>query len=344
MLHWPMIALGWVVNIFERGEASHGPHPRDPRRAARDPRRGARAGDRAARRGRVPRPHLRLRRRRAGAARRRPARAGGQHGGDRGAHRLRQEHARQPDPAPVRRAAGHACSWTATTCGALPARACCAARSASCRRRRFLFSDTRARERGLRPARGRRRRDERVALGRRASRSSRKDVAGLPARATRPSWASAASRSPAARSSARPWRARWPSTRASWSSTTRSPRWTPRPRRRSCAGCASVMATRTTFLVSHRVSTVKDADLIVVLRGGPHRGAGHPRRAAGAGRLLRRPPPPAAPGGGDGDGRRERGGCHEDDPVDKSYDRALLRRLLRYLRPYKAAVLRSRSC
>ena len=24
MLHWPMIALGWVVNIFERGEASMG--------------------------------------------------------------------------------------------------------------------------------------------------------------------------------------------------------------------------------------------------------------------------------------------------------------------------------
>ena len=39
MLHWPMIALGWVVNIFERGEASHGPHPRDPGRAAGDPRR-----------------------------------------------------------------------------------------------------------------------------------------------------------------------------------------------------------------------------------------------------------------------------------------------------------------
>jgi len=33
-------------------------------------------------------------------------------------------------------------------------------------------------------------------------------------------------------------------------------------------GLRSVMATRTTFLVSHRVSTVKDADLIVVLREG----------------------------------------------------------------------------
>ena len=34
-------------------------------------------------------------------------------------------------------------------------------------------------------------------------------------------------------------------------------------------------------------------------------------------------------------------GFHEDDPVDKSYDRALLRRLLRYLRPYWAPVLAS---
>ena len=32
---------------------------------------------------------------------------------------------------------------------------------------------------------------------------------------------------------------------------------------------------------------------------------------------------------------------HEDDPVDKSYDRTLLRRLLRYLRPYWAPVLAS---
>ena len=32
-------------------------------------------------------------------------------------------------------------------------------------------------------------------------------------------------------------------------------------------GLRGVMATRTTFLVSHRVSTVQDADLIVVLQG-----------------------------------------------------------------------------
>jgi len=33
-------------------------------------------------------------------------------------------------------------------------------------------------------------------------------------------------------------------------------------------GLRDVMRTRTTFLVSHRVSTVKEADLILVLRGG----------------------------------------------------------------------------
>ena len=33
-------------------------------------------------------------------------------------------------------------------------------------------------------------------------------------------------------------------------------------------GLRAVMRTRTTFLVSHRVSTVKEADLIVVLREG----------------------------------------------------------------------------
>jgi ATP-binding cassette subfamily B protein len=33
-------------------------------------------------------------------------------------------------------------------------------------------------------------------------------------------------------------------------------------------GLRAVMATRTTFIVSHRVSTVKDADLIVVLKDG----------------------------------------------------------------------------
>ena len=40
MLHWPMIALGWVVNIFERGEASMGRLLEILDARARDPRRG----------------------------------------------------------------------------------------------------------------------------------------------------------------------------------------------------------------------------------------------------------------------------------------------------------------
>ena len=89
MLHWPMIALGWVINLFERGEASMGridalldtvPEIRDeaPARRCR-PSRGAVAfrgltfayGD-------TP-----------GAARHRPRGGGGEHGGHRGAHRRR---------------------------------------------------------------------------------------------------------------------------------------------------------------------------------------------------------------------------------------------------------------
>ena len=35
-LTWPIIALGWVINIFQRGTASMGPHQRNPDREARD--------------------------------------------------------------------------------------------------------------------------------------------------------------------------------------------------------------------------------------------------------------------------------------------------------------------
>ena len=45
-------------------------------------------------------------------------------------------------------------------------------------------------------------------------------------------------------------------------------RWTPTPRRRSCRGCAASCAQRTSIIVSHRVSTVRDADLILVLEEG----------------------------------------------------------------------------
>ena len=82
---------------------------------------------------------------------------------------------------------------------------------------------------------------------------------------------------------------------------------------------------------------------------GAHRGAGHPRRAGGP-RAASTPTSIAASSWRRRwRGRRERGSArgvsaasfHEDDAVAKSYDRTLLLRLLTYLRPYKAAVAAS---
>ncbi len=61
---------------------------------------------------------------------------------------------------------------------------------------------------------------------------------------------------------------------------------------------SSVLEKRTTLLVSHRISTVKQADLICVLENGKHRRARKPRGSTGRGRPLREPPPKAAPRGG----------------------------------------------
>ena len=107
-------------------------------------------------------------------------------------------------------------------------------------------------------------------------------------------------------------------------------------------GLREVLRQRTTFLVSHRVSTVKDADLIVVLRDGRIVERGTPRRAGRAGRLLRRPQPAPAARAGDRD-RRGRGmsAAPDDDPTTPASLR--LRRCCggcsRYLRPHASAVV-----
>ena len=235
MLHWPMIALGWVVNIYERGEASMGrildilhaePEIRD-----RDP---------------LP----------VSALRGEVEFRGLTFAYD-GAPVLHDVDLHVPAgttvaivgptgsgkstlvsliPRLFEAPAGHRASWTATTCARLPLSVLRGA-VGFVPQESFLFSDTVG---------------DNVAFGLPADAADRmarvhaaagiaqlEQGRGATSRAaSTPSWASAASRSPAARSSARPWPARWPPTRGSSSSTTRSARWTPTPRRRSCAGCA----------------------------------------------------------------------------------------------------------
>ena len=48
---------------------------------------------------------------------------------------------------------------------------------------------------------------------------------------------------------------------------------------------------RTSFVIAHRLSTVRGADRVVVLDERPHRGGGHARRAPGPRRPLRPPLP-----------------------------------------------------
>ena len=102
----------------------------------------------------------------------------------------------------------------------------------------------------------------------RRSRPHSPGVRGVSRRALKPWWASAASRSPADRSSARPSPAHCCAARPSSSSTTRWPAWTPTRKSASWAACAATPPASTTILISHRVSTVRNADQIAVLDHG----------------------------------------------------------------------------
>ena len=260
-LIWPAIALGWVVNLWQRGAASWNrmmdvweaaplPEEAEGGRAARraTSSSGASRGDTA------DRPVL--------DGRLLP-RAGREHGRDRRAHGLGQVDAPEPPPA----ASDDPPAGTILVGGRDLSREPAAARAAQPRGRPAgdvpLLGHAR-RERRVRAARrlaGRRRgRRRSPPVSRPTSRGSR--------RGSTRSWASAGSRSRAARSSARRSRARSSRTPRSSSSTTRSRPSTRRRRRASCEGLRGAAGGRTVFLVSHRLSTLRNADFLVVLDHG----------------------------------------------------------------------------
>ena len=120
MLNWPMVALGWVINLFQRGMASFAPHRRDSRGRAgdREPAGGAVARRvRAARSSSADLTFTLPGSRRSGAARRLVPRAGGRTGRARRPHRLAaRARCCRCSPRVVRSAARHRVRSTATTC------------------------------------------------------------------------------------------------------------------------------------------------------------------------------------------------------------------------------------
>ena len=169
MLTGPMRWLGMALGMAQRAVASGARVfellDRAPRLVAA-PDAPAPGGRRA--RGAAGR-DLRLRRRRAGASRHRPRRGGRPDGRPRGADRLRQDDARDADPAPLRRDEARSSS-TAWTC-ARSTRRRCAARwrwsrtTRSCSRRRSArTSPTRVLTRATRRSGGRRARRPRELL------------------------------------------------------------------------------------------------------------------------------------------------------------------------------------
>ncbi len=85
-----------------------------------------------------------------------------------------------------------------------------------------------------------------------------------------------------------------------------------------------VMRQRTTILISHRISTVKDADQIIVLREGRIIERGTHEESAGARRLLRRSASEAVARGRIGTRMSD---FREEEKLGKIYDTQLTRRL-----------------
>ena len=287
------MALGWMLSILQRGRAAmqrlseiFAVEPaidEPPRRAASAPRP-------CAARSPSQRVELRLsrRRERPPRARRRDLHCPGRaHGGrSSGAPAPARRRSSQLLPRLFDVSAGRGARSTGATCARCRSR-CCAARSASCRRTR---SSSRARSattsRFARPTATTD--DERVAWAAEIGRRSTRDVAEMPRGFETIVGERGITLSGGQKQRVTLARALLADRDRSSSSTTRSRASTRDTEERILERLRGFLRERTTILVAHRISTVKDADLIVVLDEGRIVELGDHASAARARRPLRR--------------------------------------------------------